>query len=81
MKKLFKLLVVAGIAAGVVKLMGAQKAQWHGLTETEARAKLDAKLPAKVEGEKRTEVTDKIIGAMKDKGVLVPDADPAGNAG
>ena len=80
MKKLFKLLVIGGIVAGIVKMMGAQKAQWEGLTETEARAKIDAKLPAKVAGEKRAEVTDKIVGAMKEKGVLVPDADPGGNS-
>lgn len=80
MKKLFKLAVIAGLVAGAVKMMGAQKQQWEGLTETEARAKLDAKLPAKLTGEKRTEVTEKVVGAMKDKGVLVPDTDPGGNS-
>lgn len=80
MKKLVKLLIVGGIVAAVGKALMMQKQQWQGLTETEARAKIDAKLPAKVEGEKRAEVTDKIVGAMKDKGVLVPDAAPEGNS-
>ena len=80
MKKLVKLLIVGGIVAAVGKALMMQKQQWQGLTESEARAKIDAKLPAKVEGEKRAEVTDKIVGAMKDKGVLVPDANPEGNS-
>lgn len=80
MKKLVKLLIVGGIVAAVGKALMMQKQQWQGLTESEARAKIDAKLPAKVEGEKRAEVTDKIVGAMKDKGVLVPDANPGGNS-
>ena len=73
MKKLFKLLVIGGLIAGAVKMIGMQKQQWAGLTETEARAKIDARMPDKVPAEKRAEVTDKIIGAMKEKGVLTSD--------
>ena len=78
MKSLFKLLVVGGIVTAIVKAVQMQKQQWQGLTETEARVKLEGKLPSKLEGEQRAEVTDKIIGAMKDKGVLVSDAPEAG---
>ena len=77
MKKLFKLAVIGALVAGAVKMLGMQKQQWQGLTETEARAKLDAKMPAQMPDEKRGEVTEKIIGAMKDKGVIAPDPAPA----
>ena len=77
MKNLFKLLVVGGIVAAIAKTMGMQKKKWQGLSETEARAKIDAKLPSKLGGEQRAEVTDKIVGAMTDKGVLASDAPEA----
>jgi len=80
MKRLFKILIVVGLVAGAAKLMEAQKKEWQGLTETQARAKIDAKLPSKMPGEKRAEVTDKIVGAMKDKGVLSAEQ-PAAEAG
>ncbi len=81
MKKLVKLLVIIGLIAGIAKLLEGQKQQWQGLSETEARAKIDAKLPDKIPGEKRAEVTDKIIGAMKEKGALAADAPPADGQG
>ena len=73
MRKLLKLAVIGAVVAGAVKMLGMQKQQWEGLTETEARAKLDAKLPGKMPAEKRAEVTDKIVGAMKEKGALKAD--------
>jgi hypothetical protein len=79
MKNLSKLLVIAAVIAVVVKLLEQQKQQWTGLTELEARAKLEAKLPDKIPAEKRAEVTDKIIEAMKEKGALASngqEADP-----
>ncbi len=76
MKKLFKLVVIGALVAGAVKMMGMKKQEWQGLTESEARSKLDAKLPSKIAGDKRTEVTEKIVGAMKEKGVISPDPAP-----
>jgi hypothetical protein len=70
MNRLIKLLVIVALIAVVVKLLEQQRQQWTGLTEIEARARLDAKLPGKIPAEKRAEVTDKIIGAMKEKGAL-----------
>lgn len=79
MKRLIKLAVIGALIGGVVKFVSNTKKDFQGLTETQARAKLDSKLPSKMPAEKRAEVTDKVVSAMKDKGVLVSDADPRGN--
>ncbi len=81
MKKLIKLALLVGGVALAGKALAAQKADFAGLTETEARARLDAKLPDKIPYEKRTEIADKVVGKMKEKGVLSDDAQPeAGTA-
>ena len=79
MKKLFTLAAIAGIAIGISK-MGAAKKEWSGLTEAEVRAKLDAKLAAKVpDASKRAKIGDKVIQGMGKKGMLrETDADIRG---
>lgn len=47
--------------------------EWHGLTESEARSKLDAKLPGKIPAEKRSEISDKVVAKMRDRGVIADD--------
>lgn len=84
MKKLLKLALLVGGIAAVAKLVGAKKAEWQGLTESEVRAKLDARLPDKMPPEKQAAVADKVVGKMRERGVLreddvVPEAD--GNGG
>ena len=73
MKKLIKLALLVGGIAAVSKLVTAKKAEWEGLTEGQVRDKLDAKLPGNMPDEKRSAVADKIVTAMRDKGVLQPD--------
>lgn len=70
MKKLLMFAVVGGVAVAAAKVIEQQKAQWQGLTEAEARRKLDAKIPDAVPSDKRTEIADKIVSGMRDKGVL-----------
>lgn len=70
MRKLLKVGLIAGIAVGITKLVGLKK-EWSGLTEPEARAKLDGMLAGKVEDEaKRREFADKVIDNMRHRGLL-----------
>ncbi len=63
-------LLLVAIVAGIAKLVMAKK-EWSGLSETQVRDKLDAGLAKKVEdAEKRQEIADKVVTAMKDKGVI-----------
>jgi len=69
MKNLFRLAVLAGIAFLVYKAM-TEKRNWTGLTETEARAKLNEKLSARVSAERLDRMTDQIVDKMRSRGVL-----------
>ena len=77
MKKLFKLALLIGGAALVAKIVAAKKAEWHGMTETEVRDKLDAKLGEKVPDEKRAIIADKVVSTMRHKSVLTEEPDTA----
>ena len=77
MKKLIKLALLVGGVAFAAKLLETKKAEWEGLAESDVRAKLDARLPGQVPADKRTEIADKIVDKMREKGVLGEDA-PAG---
>lgn len=84
MKKFLKLALLVGGIAAVAKLVGAKKAEWAGLTESEVRAKLDARLPDRMPPEKQTAVADKVVTKMRDKGVLREEAEtpePDSNGG
>ncbi|MDH3260351.1 MAG: hypothetical protein OEM84_05185 [Acidimicrobiia bacterium] len=70
MKRLFKFGLFAALAAGAVKLVSTQKADWQGLTEPEIRTKLHNKLDAKVPSDKVDQMADKIIDGMRKRGAL-----------
>ncbi|MGI9645731.1 MAG: hypothetical protein ACR2O6_10530 [Ilumatobacteraceae bacterium] len=75
------LVLIVVIAASAKKSRAPQRSEWHGLTESQARSKLDAKLPDKIPAEKRSAISDKVVGKMRERGVIVDDdagADAAG---
>ena len=74
MKRLFKFGLLAALVAGAVKLVSTLKADWQGLTESEIRTKLHAKLGEKVPGDKVDEMADKIVEGMRKRGVLGEEA-------
>lgn len=73
MKKLIKLLLIAGIILALVKLVQHKKEAWVGLTETEVRDKLESKLSARVPSEKLTNIQDKVVAKMSDHGKLADE--------
>jgi hypothetical protein len=73
-KNILLILLVAVIAAVAVKMAkSARESEWEGLTESEARGKLDAKLPDRIPEQKRAQISDKLVAKMGDKGILVAD--------
>ena len=66
-------LLVVMIAACAKKAKSHRESEWHGLTESEARSKLDAKLPGKIPAEKRSAISDKVVAKMRDRGVISED--------
>jgi hypothetical protein len=72
MKKLLRLLLLVGIVIAIVKAVSAKK-EWSGLSEAEARAKIDGKLARRVDDlEKRAEIADKVVEQMKSRGMIAP---------
>ncbi len=67
------MLVIVVLAAVAKKAKSERGSEWHGLTETEARSRLDAKLPGKIPAEKRSAISDKLVSKMRDRGVIVED--------
>lgn len=68
------LLIVVVAAVAKKKSRAAGASEWQGLTESEARSKLDAKLPGRIPAEKRSAISDKVVGKMRERGVLADDA-------
>ncbi len=78
MKKLLIAVVLTLLVLACVKKMkDSREAEWHGLTEGEARSKLDEKLPHRIPDEKRSEISDKIVAKMRDRGILAEEAETA----
>ena len=73
MKKLLLVAAVIGLIAIAVKKRSSDRADWQGLTESQAREKLHDRFPDRMPAEKRDMVADKIVGVMRDKGVVVAD--------
>jgi hypothetical protein len=74
MRKLFKLALFAGVIVGIGKLATTMK-EWQGLSEAQVRDRLDTKLAGKVDDPgKRTEIADKVVSKMRERGMLREDA-------
>ncbi|MDJ0768129.1 MAG: hypothetical protein QNJ12_05015 [Ilumatobacter sp.] len=75
-KRLILVLILLGAVAACAKQAKSKReSEWHGLSESEARAKLDAKLPGKIPAEKRSEISDKVVAKMRQRGVLSEELD------
>jgi hypothetical protein len=66
-------LLIAAVAACAKKSKSHRESEWHGLTESEARSKLETKLPDKIPAEKRSAISDKVVAKMRERGVISED--------
>ena len=73
MKRLLLAAALIALVALALKKRGSQRQKWTGLSETEAREKLDQKLPHRIPEERRAAMTDKIVDTMRERGVIVAD--------
>ncbi len=75
MKRLLLAGALIGAVALAVRKCAQQRQHWHGLSETDVREKLDQKLANRMPDERREVVTEKIIGRMRDRGVIIDVTD------
>lgn len=72
-RRLILAAVAVLIGVRIKKAMSHRESEWHGLTESEARSKLEAKLPSRIPDEKRGAISDKVVAKMRDRGVIGED--------
>ena len=77
MKKLIKFAMVLGAIAVAARLVSGKMDELKGLTESEVREKIDARMPERMPEDKRAEVADKIVSKLRERGSLKADAAPA----
>lgn len=71
---LLKFLLFAGLLAAIARVMASKKAEFAGLSDSEARAKFEEKLGPWIGEEKAAEVADQVVPKLKDAGLLEPNA-------
>jgi hypothetical protein len=69
-----KFLLFAGLLTAIARVMASKKAEFAGLTDSEARAKFEAKLGPWIGEDKAAEVADQVVPKLKEAGLLEPDA-------
>lgn len=79
-KLLIALAILVLISVGIKKAKLHREAEWRGLTEDEARSKLDEKLPSHMPDAKRSVVSDKVIAKMLERGVISENPDVSAEA-
>ncbi|MEX1125021.1 MAG: hypothetical protein WD895_00065 [Acidimicrobiia bacterium] len=71
---LLKFLLFAGLLAAIARVMASKKAEFAGLSDSEARAKFEEKLGPWIGTDKAAEVANQVVPKLKDAGLLEPDA-------
>ena len=70
---LFKFALFVGLITLIGKVVAAKKEQFVGLTESEVRAKFEAKLGERLGTDAATEIANKVIPKLKAKGIIKAD--------
>lgn len=70
-----KFLIFAGILYAAGRLLAQQKDQWMGLTESQAREKMESKLGPRIGEDKASEIAEQVVAALAERGVIKPDVE------
>lgn len=72
---MIKFLIFVGILYAAGRLLAQQKDQWMGLTESQARAKMESKLGPRIGEDKASEIAEQVVAALTERGVIKPDVE------
>jgi hypothetical protein len=72
-RSLFKLAIIAALVAFAVRMAVEKKKEFSGLTETEARVKLEEKLSPRLGEETAADVAETVVEKLKGRGILAED--------
>ena len=76
MKRFLLVAAILALAVSMKKKCSQQRDRWQGLSEADARERLDHRIPSRMPDQRRAAMTDKIIGRMRGRGMLIDDLDP-----
>jgi len=65
-----KFLIFVGMLYVAGRMLNQQKQKFSGITESEARAKIENKLGPKMGEDKAAELAEQIVSKLRDKGVI-----------
>ncbi len=69
-RALTKLGIFFGIMFALTRFLAAKKEEFSGLTETEARAKMESKLAGRVGEDKASDIANQVIPVLRDWGMF-----------
>lgn len=72
-RKVFRLAVLAGLVGFTAKMVAAKKAEYVGLTESQARVKITEKLSPKLGDIRAAEVAGQVVPRLRERGLVVED--------
>ena len=72
---LFKLMVFAGILGAAGRFLVSKRDEYAGLSESEARARMETKLAPRFGDDKAKEIADQVIPVLADRGLFKDGAD------
>ena len=72
-----KFLVFVGILFVAGKFMAKQKEYWSGISEAQAREKIESKLASRVGEDKATDIANQIVSVLTEKGVIKSSTEDA----
>ncbi len=70
---LFKLALFIGIVMVIAKAIAAKKQEYYGISESEARYKVESKLSPRVGDDRAAEIADQVVAKLKQAGVVTAD--------
>jgi arginine exporter protein ArgO len=73
MKAVVRLIGIAALAYFGWKFLESQREEYMGLTESEAKAKMVAKLRDKVGEETAEQIAEQVVPKLRERGMLQPD--------
>jgi hypothetical protein len=73
-----KFLIIAGVVAAIARVMASKRAEYVGLSDSEAKAKFEEQLGPWIGEEKAADMAEQVVPKLKDAGLF--DANPTEKA-
>ena len=73
-RTLFKIALFVGFLVVIARLIAAKKDEFYGISESEARYKVESRLSPRVGDDRAAEIADQVVARLKQAGVVTEDS-------